>query len=80
MDLVSPANGRLAGQVNVRPYYAIWANIHPRIGDSIRAHLDGLVHAGLWIDDGGGMNVCSHSSIRGITPVNNGVDSNTMRP
>ena len=81
MNLVDPANGRLAGQVNVRADVAIRTDNHPRIDDCIRANLDGLVQIGLWIDDDGGMNGCSHSSTLGFnSSLSIVAGSNKMHP
>ena len=56
MNLVFPAHGHLSGQVNMRTYFAIWANNHPCINYCIRTNIDGFVYAGLWVDDSRGMN------------------------
>ena len=46
MDLVAPAKGRLAGQMNVRTNVTIRANGHPRVDDGIWTDPNGLVQPG----------------------------------
>ncbi len=46
MNLVAPAKGRLADQVNVRTNVAIRANGHPRVDDGIWTNPNGLMQAG----------------------------------
>ena len=50
------ADAREPRDIDLRTYPAVRAQLHPRINDGIGAHLDRRMHAGLRMDDGGGMN------------------------